>query len=147
MRKVLAVASEGGHWVQLSRLKPAFQGTNLQYLTTNEGYKEELSSPCHIVRDANLTKKLDLFVMFVQVFWVMLKVRPDVVVSTGAAPGFAAIVIGKVFRKKTIWIDSIANGDELSSAGKKVGKWADVWLTQWEHLSNENGPKFRGRVL
>lgn len=147
MKKVLAVASEGGHWVQLSRLKPSFEGSNLSFLTTNVGYKEELSEPCFIVQDANLTKKLGLIIMFLQVFWVMLRLRPDVVVTTGAAPGFAALVIGKTMGAKTIWIDSIANGDELSSAGKKAGRWADVWLTQWEHLAKDNGPMFKGRVL
>lgn len=147
MKKVLAVASEGGHWVQLSRLKPSFEGAELCFLTTNPGYKEELTEPCYIVRDANLTKKLGLLIMFLQVFWVMLKLRPAVVVTTGAAPGFAAIVIGRILGAKTIWIDSIANGDELSSAGKKARKWADVWLTQWEHLAQDDGPIFKGRVL
>jgi hypothetical protein len=74
-------------------------------------------------------------------------VRPDVVISTGAAPGYFAILFGKKLGAKTIWLDSIANVDELSMSGRAVGKYADLWLTQWEHLATEGGPDFIGAVL
>jgi hypothetical protein len=79
----------------------------------------------------------------------MIKHRPDVVISTGAASGYFALRIGKLFGAKTIWLDSIANAEELSLSGAKVQKHADLWLTQWEHLANpqEGGPEYKGAVL
>ena len=147
MKKVLAVASGGGHWVQLLRLRKSFEGQELAFMTTNAEYASEVNEPLYVVKDANLNKKIGLIIMFIQVLWVLLRFRPDVIVTTGAAPGFAAIMIGKVFGAKTLWLDSIANGEELSAAGKKAHRWADEWLTQWEHLEKEEGPSFKGRVL
>jgi len=37
-----------------------------------------------------------------------------VIVSTGAAPGYFAIVLGRLFGARTIWIDSMANIENLS---------------------------------
>lgn len=148
MKKVLAVASGGGHWIQLLRLRKAFEGCNVRYISTNVDYQKEVEGfQLYTVTDANIWQKLKLVRMFLEVLFVMIKFRPDVVITTGAAPGFAAIFFGKIFGAKTIWIDSIANAEELSSSGKKAKRFADVWLTQWEQLEAKDGPLFKGRVL
>jgi UDP-N-acetylglucosamine:LPS N-acetylglucosamine transferase len=147
MKTVLAVASAGGHWIQLLRLKPAFEGAKLHFMTTNQDLSKDVAETLYVVTDANIWEKLKLIKMFMQVAWVVIKLRPDIVITTGAAPGFAAILFGKLFGAKTIWLDSIANAEELSNSGKKAKKIADVWLTQWEHLAGEKGPSFKGKVL
>ncbi|MCA9449678.1 MAG: UDP-N-acetylglucosamine--LPS N-acetylglucosamine transferase, partial [Candidatus Omnitrophica bacterium] len=78
---------------------------------------------------------------------ILLRVKPDVILSTGAAPGYMAIRLGRLFGAKTIWLDSIANVEELSLSGQQVGKFTDLWLTQWPHLAQPEGPKFEGSVL
>ena len=40
--KVLAVASGGGHWVQLRRVMRAFEGSEIVYVTTKAGYRTEV---------------------------------------------------------------------------------------------------------
>jgi hypothetical protein len=85
--------------------------------------------------------------MFMEVAWVVFSLRPDVIVTTGAAPGFAAIMFGRLLGAKTVWIDSIANSEELSTSGKQARRWATAWVTQWEHLSQDNGPEYWGAVL
>lgn len=144
---VLAVASAGGHWVQLRRLLPAFEAAQVSWMSTEADYAQQVSGPFHRVTDANLWQKLRLLRMFVEVFWVVLRVRPDVVVTTGAAPGFAAVVAGRLLGARTVWVDSIANSETLSTSGARVGRWAHVWLTQWEHLARPEGPHFWGAVL
>ena len=147
MPRVLAVASGGGHWVQLLRLRPAFEGAQVTWLTTEAEYAREVEGPLHVVRDANLWNKTALLLMFLQVAWRMVLLRPDVVITTGAAPGFAAVVFGRLLGARTIWVDSIANSETLSTSGIKVGRWAHVWLTQWEHLAKPDGPQYWGAVL
>lgn len=147
MKKVLAVASSGGHWIQLLRLRPAFEGSSLRFMTTERKLHEGFSNKVYIVQDANVWQKIKLIWMFIQVLWVIVRFRPDVVITTGAAPGFAAIFWGKLFGAKTIWLDSIANAEELSNSGKQAKRFADVWLTQWEHLATADGPSFKGRIL
>lgn len=147
MTRVLAVASGGGHWVQLLRLRPALEGAQVTWLTTEAEYAREVEGPLYVVRDANLWNKTALPLMFLQVAWRMVLLRPDVVITTGAAPGFAAVVFGRLLGARTIWVDSIANSETLSTSGIKVGRWAHVWLTQWEHLARPDGPHYWGAVL
>ena len=40
--KVLAVASGGGHWVQLLRLKPAFDDLDIAYCSVQKDYREQV---------------------------------------------------------------------------------------------------------
>lgn len=147
MKKLLAVASGGGHWVQLLRLRPAFEGVQLQYMTTDAAYGKDVAEPIHVVTDANMWEKLRLVRMLLEVLWVILKLRPDIVVTTGAAPGLAAISIGRLLGAKTVWIDSIANSEQLSQSGRQARRWATAWVTQWEHLSVGNSPQYWGSVL
>jgi len=143
-RKVLAVASRGGHLIQRMRLKPVLDRYDTTYVSN-----QKLSGlpSCVRVADANLDSKPRLVLLFVQLLILHLRVRPDVVISTGAAPGFFALMIGKCLGSRTVWLDSIANAEELSLSGQKVRRFADLWLTQWQELATEDGPSYRGRVL
>jgi UDP-N-acetylglucosamine:LPS N-acetylglucosamine transferase len=148
IRRVLAVSSGGGHWVQLLRLKPAFEDCDIAFATVSTQYRMEV--PGHrfyVVRDATRWNKLALIVQAFQIALILLWERPDVVVSTGAAPGYFAIRLGRGLGGRTVWIDSIANVEQLSMTGQLVGRYADLWLTQWLHLAKPGGPYFMGAVL
>ncbi|MEM1346841.1 MAG: UDP-N-acetylglucosamine--LPS N-acetylglucosamine transferase, partial [Pseudomonadota bacterium] len=80
--------------------------------------------------------------------WIVLTTRPHAVVSTGASLGDFAFRLGRLIGARTIWIDSIANAEELSLSGRKIGRHADVWLTQWPELADEGrGLRYEGSVL
>lgn len=149
MKKILAVASQGGHLVQLMRLKRVFDCYETYYVSNAKdvGLFYNLEN-YFSVKDASLSKKFDLIGLAFKIFIIVLRVRPDVVISTGAAPGFFALMFGKILGAKTIWIDSIANAESLSVSGDKVGKFSDLRLTQWEHLSDKSKKiSYFGRVL
>lgn len=145
--KVAAVASAGGHWVQLLRLTPAWEGARVFYITTAEGAQSVDGGPVLRVADANRWDKLKLVKMFLQVLVIVLRKRPDVVITTGAAPGLAAIAAGRLVGARTVWIDSIANSEELSGSGKLAKRISSLCLTQWEHLAEPGGPSHWGGVL
>lgn len=128
-------------------MRKAFLNVEVIWVSTQKDYAGEVDEQLYVVQDANLWSKLALAKMFLQVGWLLLRIRPDVVVTTGAAPGFAAIVFGRLLGARTVWIDSIANSETLSTSGAKVGRWAHVWLTQWEHLAKPEGPHYWGGVL
>lgn len=145
---VLAAASGGGHWIELLRLSPALEGHSVHYLTVNDSYRDQVpGAGFHCVRDATQWSRLGLIVSALQVLWFVIRLRPHVVISTGAAPGYFAIRFGKLFGARTIWVDSLANVDELSRAGQMAGKHSDLWLTQWPGLSKPKGPEYAGTVL
>lgn len=146
--KVLAVASGGGHWVQLLRLRPAFEHCDVAYVTVSRAYASDVpTSRFYAVNDATRWNKLGLLLMAARLLWILLLERPEVVISTGAAPGYFALRFGKWFGSRTVWLDSIANVESLSLSGRRVRRFADLWLTQWEHLSNPAGPRHAGQVL
>ncbi len=147
-KRVLAVASGGGHWVQLLRVVPAFADQDVAYVTVNRLSRDDVAGArFHLVNDATRWNKFGLALMLVRLLWIMVRERPDVVISTGAAPGYFALRLGRIFGARTIWIDSMANVEQMSMAGRMAGKHADLWLTQWAHLSREGGPEYRGAVI
>jgi UDP-N-acetylglucosamine:LPS N-acetylglucosamine transferase len=146
--KVLAVSSGGGHWVQLQRLMPAFQGAAITYVSDDPGCRQEVpGAPLHLVNAASRWNKAACLVMAARILLIVLRVRPDLVISTGAAPGYCAIRFARLLGARTIWVDSIANVEEMSMAGRMVARHADLWLTQWSHLARPGGPECWGAVL
>ncbi len=154
---VLAVASAGGHWIQLSRLAPAWSGCRVTYLTTDPGllgHAQEISQAVganmvrfRTVTGANRWQKFRLLWSLLQITFAVIRDRPDVIITTGAAPGYFALRIARILGTRTVWVDSIANAEELSLSGRMAGSHADLWLTQWEHLARPAGPDYRGAVL
>ena len=57
------------------------------------------------------------------------------------------MLFGRLLARKTIWVDSIANVDELSLSGQMSERFADLWLTQWQHLARPEGPKYVGSLI
>lgn len=147
--KVLVISSGGGHWVQLLRLRPAFEGCDVTYATVRRSYRSDLEPGARfrVIPDANMWRKGRLVLSALCVFWLLVRERPDVVVSTGAAPGYFAVRFGAMFGALTIWVDSVANAEQLSLSGREAGKHVDHWITQWPHLATENGPFYYGSVL
>jgi hypothetical protein len=146
--KVLALSSGGGHWVQLLRLRPAFDGCDITYATTRKSYRDEIDNGrFRTIPDCNRSHKIRTMWCALAVGCLLVRIWPDVVISTGAAPGYFAICFGRWLGMRTIWVDSIANAEELSMSGQMAGRHAGLWLTQWPHLAREKGPAFHGGVL
>lgn len=146
--RVLALASSGGHWVQLLRLRPAFDECEMVYASTRAGDRHEVGDArFHAIPDANRWQKLRALWCGVRVLGLVLAVRPRVIVTTGALPGYFAVLAGRLVGAHAIWVDSIANADELSMSGQWAGKHVDLWITQWEHLAAPDGPFYYGNVL
>jgi len=148
VRRVLAISSGGGHWVQLLRLRPALAGCQVTYATVDQTYAADVPGErfCRVV-DATRWDKVKLLYLAFQVAWLLVRIRPHVVLSTGAAPGYFALRLGKLLGARTIWLDSVANVEQLSLTGQLVGRFADLWLTQWPHLARPQGPHFLGGTL
>ena len=145
--RVVAISSRGGHWIQLLRLKEAFAGQQVTFVTTVPEYRSMVGdSDFRVVTEASRSTKIRMVVMALQVLWILLRVRPSAIVTTGAAPGFIAVMLGKRLGIRTLWVDSIANADEMSMSGKLAMRHADTVLTQWEHLSSER-VQFHGAVV
>ena len=103
-------------------------------------------SEFHHVQDVNRKNIIGLIKSFFQIWKLISKIKPKLIISTGAAPGLMCIIVGRIFRIKTVWIDSIANVDQLSMSGKIATKFASEVYTQWPDLA-KGKIKYNGNVL
>lgn len=133
----------------MRRLQPAFDGLQVAFVSVHSAYAEEVAGHrFYVVRDVTRWDRIGLAILVVQLTLILLRERPHVVVTTGSAPGMIALALAKcLLRSKTMWIDSIANCEQLSLSGMRAKRFCDVWLTQWQHLQRTGGPDWWGAVL
>jgi UDP-N-acetylglucosamine:LPS N-acetylglucosamine transferase len=135
--RVIAAASTGGHWEQLMLLRPALDAFDVHYVTTDARFAERDGlRRSHVIADGNRSRPLRIARTMIDAMRVVRKVRPDVVITTGALPGLACIIAGHAIGARTIWIDSLANAERLSMSGRLARRFATLRLTQWEHLAD-----------
>lgn len=136
-RKVMAVASIGGHWIQLLRIaRPMEERYEMVYVSTHpkcatmvEGQKF-----CQTA-DFSRTNAWKLIPSFFMTIKTILQENPDTIMTTGAAPGLVFLFVGRLLGKKTIWIDSIANAEQLSASGRLASRFVSRIYTQWKDLA------------
>jgi UDP-N-acetylglucosamine:LPS N-acetylglucosamine transferase len=133
----------------MRRLEPAFDGLDVAFVSVDEKYAEAVSTHrFYTVSNATRWNRLRLALLVAQLMFVLMIERPRAVITTGAAPGVIALVLAKLFfRSRTIWIDSIANCEQMSLSGILARRFSDAWLTQWPELQRTGGPDYWGAVL
>ncbi len=148
-KRILAVASGGGHWLEICRLYPVFEGLDVAFVSVHPNYAQQVRGHRYYrIRDVTRWSRWGFVVLIVQLLKILVTERPDVVITTGSAPGLLTLALAKWgFRARTIWIDSIANCEGLSVSGSHAGRVADLWLTQWPQLEGKSGPTYLGAVL
>ena len=154
MKKVIFTSSAGGHFAELMCLEKLFD--EYEYLIVTE--KTESVLKLKEKYNIEFLKYGSRFYPFKYIFVliyniiksikIILKFKPDTVVSTGAHTGGIVCYIAKMFGAKVIYIESLAKTKTLSITGKNMYKKADVFFVQWEGLQ-EKYPKSRyiGRLM
>lgn len=151
MKKILAISSGGGHWVELLRLRPALEKHTVIYICVSECYHEDV--PGHIfysINDATRWDWIGLMNASLKLLRILYREKPDIVISTGAAPGYLGLRLAKHFTDaRTIWVETLARVKTLSLSGIKVKPYTDLWLSQWPYADSEKHEKllFKGSVL
>jgi UDP-N-acetylglucosamine:LPS N-acetylglucosamine transferase len=146
--RLLALASGGGHWVQLLRLRPAFERYDVVFVSMFESYADEVEAArFHTVPDASRFDLKAFAPVFGRALDILRKERPAAIVTTGSAPMLAFILLGRLFRCRTLWIDSIANSERLSSSGRLAKKLAHKCVTQWPEVAKAESIECWGSVL
>lgn len=147
-KRVLAVASAGGHWQQLMLLRPAYAHHDVHYVTTLEGLPALFDvQPAFTVPDCNRNTPLRTVSCAAAIFWRILQTRPTVVVSTGALPGVIALAFGRMMGARTVWVDSVANAEEMSSSGRMARRFAHLCFVQWKGPADAEGVLYAGSLL
>lgn len=147
-KRILLIASGGGHWTQLLLMLPPLEGYDVKFLTTIPGLPEQSGvGPSRIIPDCSSSEKHRIPACVAALTREILIFRPHIVISTGALPGLMGIIIGRLIGARTVWVDSVANAEEMSSSGRHARRFATLWLSQWEHVAKASGAGYAGSVL
>lgn len=138
--RICVGASAGGHMNELLKLLEASQNwpqSPAFYVTTLEALAEKLAQlgPVYIIGECNRQHPLKALRVLMRSLKVVLKERPDVVITTGSLPLAMVCLSAKLFGAKIVWVDSIANIERFSLSGRMMLPFADLFLTQWPELA------------
>ena len=146
--KVFAVASIGGHWVQLLRIAKALEKEfDVVYMSTHEKCATMVEG--RVYYSMNDFSRWDFYKMFPELLhsiYIICKEKPSIVITTGAAPGLVCLFAAKICGIRTVWIDSIAKVEHISFSGRIASKFASRIYTQWPSLAG-NKVIFAGNIF
>lgn len=147
--KLCLVCSSGGHffqlyylkdfWLKYERLWVTFFKQDTRYLLREEkvywAYKPSNRNIKNLFRNLYLT------------WQILQKEKPDVVISTGAGVSVPFLYLARLFKKKTIYIESITRVNELSLSGRLVYPIVHHFFVQWPELERKyKKAEFKGQI-
>lgn len=140
--KVLYISSTGGHLSELMQLKDLFNKYEY-YIVTEKTQSSQYLKQKYGKNVSMLTygTKKNLFTYFfiyifniIKSLIIFIKQKPDIVVTTGTHTAVPMCYIAKLFRKKVIYIETFANRNTKTVAGRIVYPIADVFVVQWKEM-------------
>ena len=139
-KKVLFIASLGGHLTQLLQLKPLFEEYDYHIVTEKsvitEALRKEYKMSFLVYGARNyLFRYIFKFSLnIILSLYYFFREKPDVIVTTGAHTSVPMCYIAKLFGKKVVFIESFAKTTTPTISGKLVYPVADLFIIQWETM-------------
>jgi hypothetical protein len=132
--KVALVCSSGGHLAQLHRLRPWWSRHERLWVTfdTPDALALLADEPviwAHHPTTRNLPNAIRNLGLAVR---ILLRERPDVVVSDGAGVAFPFFLVAKILRAKTVYIEVYDRLDSRTLTGRLCAPITDLFCVQWE---------------
>lgn len=142
MKKVLFISSTGGHLNELLQLKELMKQYDAYLITeetkSTESLKEEYQDRIRYLiygsRHKIFTYPFKLLANCFKSLYYYFKIRPNVIITTGAHTAGPMCCIGKIFRSKIIYIESFANIHSKTATGRLIYLFADLFIVQWESM-------------
>lgn len=148
-QRVLLVANPGGHLLQLLAIEGAFSEFDRIWVTLASADSRSLLSDERVVfAYGPTTRNLPNLLRNIILAWrTILRVEPDVIVSTGAALSVPFFIIGRLSRKRLIYVESFTRVNRLSLSGRLVYLLADAFFVQWPRTTAPRRALYAGSVL
>jgi len=137
-KKLLLAASSGGHLEEILALKALGEKYETVLITEKTDYSVRFwTDRVYLMPQVN-RRELRSLVQFcgaiIKTLCILIKEKPDAVMSTGAMIAFPALLLGKLMGRKIIFIECMFNVDEPTLTGKLAYKFADLFIVQWEEM-------------
>jgi beta-1,4-N-acetylglucosaminyltransferase len=158
-RPVLVVLGEGGHTSEMLNLVDQLDDDlDLQYVMVNEDEMSEgrirRPGPIHRIRRPNAKDSskpaaaVQTLLAQAQAFWLLARVRPRAILSSGPAVGIPIAVAAKLVGADVIFVETIARVTGLSMTGRLMRPLADLYFVQWPGAQEAApGSRYEGRLV
>lgn len=140
-KKVMFISSTGGHLSEMLELSDLFKYYETTIVTektkSNLYLKDKYSSVYYLVYGTKshiFTYVFKFIYNFFKSFYLYFKIRPDVIITTGTHTAVSMCYIGKLFRSKIIFIETLANRTTKTMSGTMVYPIADYFIVQWKSM-------------
>lgn len=132
------VCSAGGHLAQILELEQLMRKYNYLIVT------EDIEATRPLQQEYNMRflkpdvegRSLIFWANFVKNFFISFKLiasfKPHVIITTGSHTAVPMCLLGKLFRKKVIWILSYARINSKAKSANIIYPIADLFIVQWE---------------
>ncbi len=132
--KICVVSSVGGHLREVLQLHPVLDRYDVFFILNDES-TVPLPENARCYRIAHAERDLRVLWNFFEAARVLLRERPDVILSTGAGPAVPVAVVGKALGAKVVFIENFGAVRTPSWTGRIMYRLADVFFYQWESLA------------
>lgn len=141
-KRVLFIASTGGHFSELLQLKSIFDNYNYHLITektkatkslVNE-FPGKINYLVYGTKDYPFRYFFKFIYNFLKSFILYIKIRPRYIVTTGTHTAVPICYIGKLFGTKIIFIETIANKESKTLSGRLIYPIANLFIVQWESM-------------
>jgi hypothetical protein len=144
------VASPGGHLTQLLQVSKAWSNYSAFYVSTHMSaiplFKK--MGKFYIIEESGRGRLFGTLKSIFTCLVIVNKERPKVIISGGSGCGTFLCLFGKLFGSKTIWLDSVANVEDISLSGRVILPFIDLFIVQWEHLTKRyKKVEYYGKVI
>jgi len=135
--KICIVCSAGGHLTEIKLLEDLYKKWDHFFITFKRNNSINLSKKekVYFIKDPS-RNPISLLITTIQTLVILLKEKPDLIISNGAGVAIPACYIAKLIGKKVIFIESFCRM-EPSLSGKFAYPVADLFLVQYPQLKKE----------
>lgn len=134
MKRLCLVSSSGGHLSEMRALRPAFAGCEwFHVLDYRVMLPADMEGKTRFVKHTE--RDLGFLVNLWQAWRILRRERPDLIVSTGAAPAVSFGLVGKLLGIPVIFVEISAQVTSPSLSGRLLYRIADRFFYQWRPLA------------
>lgn len=146
--RVLIVASPGGHLLQMLALEPAWGDMERAWVTLHSTDVEYLLKDEEVIYGHGPTPRdIGNFFRNLRLAWQVLREQnPSVVISTGAGLALPFFILGRLQRRRLVYVESITRVEKLALTGRLVYPLANAFFVQWDSLAGLRRARFHGSV-
>ena len=141
-RRVLFIASTGGHLKELMQLESMFDNYDFNLITEKtksnlwlkDKYKNKVYYMVYGTKDHMLTYPFKFLWNCIKSVFLYFKLHPDYIVTTGTHTAVPICFFSKIFGTKVIYIETFANMTTKTMSGKMIYPISDEFIVQWESM-------------